>query len=172
MEIKLNKSILTNWKLSYKEELIQEANNPNIARYLRDGFPHPYTEEAADFWLGMNQNVPVPHRFAITVDGKFAGGIGLELKEDVHRCNAELGYWLGEQYWGQGIVTEAIQAIVKYGFKTFEITRIFADVYDGNIGSRRALEKAGLKLEAIARKGIIKNNQILDKYVYSIIKPD
>ena len=160
------------WQDTTPEAITAQANNPNVRRYLRRSFPSPYTIEDAKSWLKMNEDLdPIP-RFAIMVDGAFAGGIGLEFKTDVYACNAELGYWLGEDFWGKGIMTDAIPLIVEYAFKSFPITRIFAGVNEANVGSMRALEKAGFELEAIAKKGLITDGLISDQYIYSTIKPD
>jgi RimJ/RimL family protein N-acetyltransferase len=84
--------------------------------------------------------------------------------------NAELGYWIGQPFWGKGIMTTVIQKMVKYSFENFDITRIFARPYGSNIGSQKALEKAGFKLEAKFEKILIKNNVFEDELVYAIRK--
>ena len=86
------------------------------------------------------------------------------------QCNIELGYWIGEAYWGQGIVTEAVNAMVKYTFEHFDVVRIYAGVFKGNIGSQVVLQKAGFTLESTISKGVIKNGILLDEHIYSIVK--
>ena len=83
----------------------------------------------------------------------------------------ELGYWLAEPFWGQGIITRAIGQMVQYGFENFDITRIFARPFGTNIGSQKALKKAGFLLEARFEKTLFKNGQFLDELVYALRKP-
>jgi len=71
------------------------------------------------------------------------GGIGLHLQNDIQCKNAEPGYWLAEPYWGKGIITKAVTQMVDYGFKTWEVSRIFARPFGTNIASQRVLEKPG-----------------------------
>ena len=104
--------------------------------------------------------------FCIAVDGKLAGSIGVTLRDDVYRKTAELGYFIGEEYWGQGIATEAIKQMVKYVQKKFDLVRIDADVFEFNKASMRALEKNGFHLESIRKKAAFKNNIIVDDYVW------
>jgi len=156
------------WHLGFLEELVVQANNFKIAQFLRDVFPHPYTHESGKFFI---ENVAQPNPkqiFAIVVDGKLAGGTGIFPQPDVYRKNAEVGYWLGESFWGKGIATEVLKRMVKYSFETFEITRIYAGVFEGNTASMKVLEKVGFELEKISPKTIFKNEQFLDEYVYGI----
>lgn len=173
MEIKLHQCSLTEWRIAYINQLAEQANNVKIAQYLRDSFPSPYSKEAARQWIELNQlqekNPPLQN-FAIVVNGACAGAIGLLSKTDIHRCNIELGYWLGEEYWGQGIVTEAVRAMVDYTFEHFDVVRIYAGVFEGNIGSQRVLQKAGFTLESTIPKGVLKNGVLLDEHIYAIIR--
>jgi RimJ/RimL family protein N-acetyltransferase len=79
-----------------------------------------------------------------------------------------MGYWLAEEYWGLGIMTEAVKQTIEHSFKSFDITRIFARPFSTNLASQRVLEKAGMKLEARFEKTLFKNGQFLDELVYSI----
>lgn len=172
MEIKLNNCQLTEWRNVYVNELTEQANNPKIAQYLRDSFPSPYNKEAAQQWIEFNQlqeNNHPTQNLAIVVNGACAGAIGLLPKTDIHRSNIELGYWLGEKYWGQGIVTEAVKAMIGYTFKHFDVARIYAGVFEGNIGSQKVLLKAGFTLESTIPKGVLKNGILLDEHIYSVL---
>ena len=106
--------------------------------------------------------------FAIDVDGKAVGGIGVHTQQDIYCKNMELGYWLAEPFWGNGIITQAIVEIVEYGFETFPVTRIYARPYGTNKASQKVLEKAGFKLEARLEKTIFKNGEFLDELIYGI----
>lgn len=171
MEIKLQRSTLTEWRESYVNSLAKHANNPKIAQFLRDSFPSPYTKEDANAWIQFNQTKTKPIiNLAIVVEGTCVGAIGLLPKTDIHRCNIEMGYWIGEAYWGQGIVTEAVNYMIKYTFEQFDVARIYAGAFEGNIGSQSVLRKAGFTLESTIPKGVVKNGVLLDEYIYSIIK--
>jgi RimJ/RimL family protein N-acetyltransferase len=98
------------------------------------------------------------------------GSIGLHLQTDILRKNAEIGYWLAEDYWGKGIVTDAIHQIVKYGFENLDIVRIFARIYGTNIPSQKVVEKCGFKLEGKYDKTLFKNGEFLDELIYAIRK--
>src|SRR4029077_9456397 len=115
--------------------------------YLRDIFPFPYQLEDAHEFLERATPIEPPTNVCIEVQGRVAGGIGLQRGEDVHRQSAQFGYWLGEQYWRRGIVSEAIGAFVEYSFAIFELHRMEAEVYSGNPASGRVLEKNGFVLE-------------------------
>lgn len=152
------------------ESLVEHANNFKIAKFLTDIFPHPYTEENGRMFIEMATKDDPVHIFAITVNGKAVGAIGLHPQTDIMKKNAELGYWLGEAHWGKGIVTEAVKQMVKFGFSTYDITRIYARPYGTNTASQKVLEKAGFKLEARIEKNIFKNGEFLDELIYAVRK--
>jgi len=110
---------LRSWQLDDVNDLVAIANNKHIAKFMADVFPHPYTNENAKTFIGFASSNPSSKIFAIIVDGKPAGSIGLHLQSDILRKNAEIGYWLGETYWGKGIITNVIPQIISYGFKTW-----------------------------------------------------
>lgn len=158
------------WSNNDLDSLVKYANNINITRFMSDGFPFPYTYEKGKAFLEIvSQNTNALY-FAIEVNGQAVGGIGISPKTDIKRKNAELGYWLGEPYWGYGIITRAIGEIVDIGFKTFDITRIFAAPFGTNMASQRVLEKSGFKLEGRFEKALFKNNEFLDELIYAIRK--
>lgn len=167
LEIKLERSTLRDWRPSDVEALVRNADNYNVWRNVRDHFPNPYTVRAAESWIGSWAGVLPVTQFAICVDGKASGGIGIMLKEDVHRRMAEIGYWLGESYWGQGIVTEAVKAMTEYAFSNFDLCRLSAYVFEWNPGSARVLEKAGYQLEGRLRKSVTKEGQTIDALLYA-----
>lgn len=156
------------WKMEDLESLVKYANNPNIARFLTDGFPHPYLRENGEKFIKMARFANPVQIFAIEVNGEAAGGIGIHPQSDIQRKNAELGYWLAERYWAKGIMTKAIEQILSYAFKTFDIDRIFARPFGNNPGSQRILEKNGFILEARFDKTLIKNGEYLDELFYAV----
>lgn len=153
------------------DTLLKMANNPLIAANLRDSFPHPYTEADAKNFLAQAISAVPTNRFAILENGVYVGNIGIHLQDDVYRNTAELGYFIGEPYWGRGIATEAVKLIITYGFETLELHRIFAGVFSYNPASARVLEKAGLEFEGVHRKAITKKGGIYDELYYAILNP-
>lgn len=152
------------------DSFVKYANNSKIANNLTDKFPHPYSKENGKMFIEMaSKNDPV-NIFAIDINGEACGGIGIHPQEDVQRKNAELGYWLAEPFWGNGIISRAIPQIVEYGFKNFDITRIYARPYGTNAASQRVLEKAGFVLEGKFEKTLFKNEEFLDEWIYAIRK--
>lgn len=152
------------------ESLMEYANNPKIAANLTDQFPHPYTRESGESFLTMATQLDPPTIFAIDINGKASGGIGLHVQKDIHFKNAELGYWLAEPFWGQGIMTKAVKHIVDYGFKNLDINRIFARPFGTNIGSQNVLKNVGFVLEGKFKNTIYKNGKYLDELIYAIRK--
>lgn len=167
MEIQLKNSVLRVWETGDEQSLVENANNYNVSKNLKDTFPYPYTLDDAHDWINFNILKNPVTNFAIVVEGKAVGGVGLHAKEDIFRKNMEIGYWLGEKYWGRGIVSEAVAEVTKFGFDNFDIERIYASVFSTNRASMKVLEKAGYSLEAILKKSVFKNGHILDDYVYA-----
>jgi [ribosomal protein S5]-alanine N-acetyltransferase len=156
------------WSIEDLESLVRFANNFNIAKNLMDVFPHPYSIENGKAFIEMASKNSPPNILAIEVKGEAAGAIGLHPQADIYRKNAELGYWLAEPYWGKGIITKAIVQMVDYGFSNWDIDRIYARPFSHNLGSQRALEKAGFVLEARLEKTIFKNGDYFDELIYGI----
>jgi len=173
MEIYFEGITLRPWSINDAVELAKLANNKNIADNLRDGFPYPYALEDARAWLKMILPENSPSKFfAIAVDDKLVGSIGLVTKTDIYRKNFEIGYFLAEEYGGKGIITKAIKSATSYAFKEFDIVRIYAEPFASNIGSRRVLEKSGYKLDAVLKNYVIKNGIIKDSCIYSVLKEE
>jgi RimJ/RimL family protein N-acetyltransferase len=170
--IELGHITLRNWQKKDIKSLAKNANNKKIWDNLRDEFPYPYTEMAAKQWIAIaNEDNPLTN-FAIEYKGNAVGGVGIILKSDVFRQNAEIGYWLGEKYWNKGIGTKVAHAMVEYSFQHFNIVRIFANVFETNVASIRVLEKCNFKKEATLKMAVIKNNQVQNCYIYSILKEE
>lgn len=149
--------------------LVKHANDPTIAAFLSDAFPHPYTEEHGRVFLEEAINKNLPLRRCIDIDGECCGAIGLHPKPDLWRFNLELGYWLGKPFRGQGIMTEAIRQMVQLGFSTFpDIKRIYASAFVANVASQRVLEKGGLEREADLKGTIVKNGVVHDELIYAV----
>ncbi|QNF34931.1 GNAT family N-acetyltransferase [Adhaeribacter swui] len=170
MQFSLKTCTLRYWQTGDELALAKHANNYHIWINLRDSFPHPYTLQDAQTWIMLaNATKPITN-FAIIVNNEPVGGIGLVLQPDVYRKSAEIGYWLSEQYWNQGIITEALQAITDFGFNTLELERIYAGVFAWNPKSARVLEKAGYHLEGKLKNSVYKNKQLIDSLLYAKVR--
>ena len=163
-------TVIRQWKNEDLQELVSQANNINVWNNLRNYFPHPYTEEHGKAWLEKVVDALPAINMAIEADGKLAGGIGLILNGDVYIKSAEIGYWLGEQYWGKGIATEAVRQMTEYAFYYFDLVRLYAEVFETNKASMRVLEKNGYYLEGVRRKAVFKNNVLMDDYIWVKLK--
>ena len=165
---------LEKWKLSDAADLTSIISNKKIQDNLRDGLPYPYTQQDGidyiSFLLSSNENDTFA--FAITVEGKIVGSIAAFRQENVHRRTAELGYYLAEEYWGKGIMPEAVKQICDYIFSNSDILRIYAEPFAYNTASCRVLEKAGFQYEGTLRNNAINNGKILDMKMYSRLKSD
>ena len=169
MELPLPSCTIRPWRASDLESLLVHADNPRIAANLRDVFPSPYTRADGEAWLAIAGAETRATDFAIEVDGAAVGGIALRPGADVHRRSAEIGYWLGEAYWGRGIATEAVGALTRWGIETFDLVRVDAHVFAPNVASARVLEKNGYVLEGRLRRAVEKRGAILDALVYAYV---
>ncbi|MFN0203419.1 MAG: GNAT family N-acetyltransferase [Bacteroidia bacterium] len=166
----MTKFILRPWQTGDEPALVKYGDNYDIWMSLRDTFPHPYTWNQAAAWIEL-ANAHQPYQnFAIVVNGEAIGGVGIALGEGNYRKKAEIGYWLGQPFWGKGIATEALNQMTEYAFHSFDICRLEAHVYSFNTASCRVLEKAGYELEGIMRQSIVKANQVYDAYLYAKLK--
>jgi RimJ/RimL family protein N-acetyltransferase len=160
------------WKEGDEENLVKYANNRNVARNLSDLFPHPYTPGDAKTWIAFNKDLLPALNLAIVCDEEVIGGVGIILKEDIRRKNAEIGYWIAESFWGKGIATQAVNKMVDYTFQHYDIARIYASTFDNNVASQRVLEKSGFRKEACLKKALFKNGRYMDEIIYFLLKED
>jgi uncharacterized protein (TIGR00725 family) len=165
--VKLQKSIVRSWQWSDAGSLQHHANSREIWRNLHDGFPSPYTMRDARRWLAHALSHDPETAFAIEVDGRAVGGIGFLLKDGPAIRSAEVGYWLGRDYWGRGITTEALCAVTGYVLESYpQLVRLYAQVFDWNIASMRVLEKAGYTRECVMHKAAVKGGKLIDLVQY------
>ena len=167
MHLTLNRCVVRAWQPSDAESLQRHADNPNVARHLRDRFPHPYTMEHATGFLGWVAQQPSPTVWAIAIGDEAVGGIGIERHGDVERVSAEIGYWLGEAHWGKGVATEALVAVTAMAFQQYELTRVFAVPFADHLASVRVLEKAGYVREGLMRRSAIKYGVVRDQLLFA-----
>jgi ribosomal-protein-alanine N-acetyltransferase len=170
MKIRFGEYMIRDWKKDDAPSIAQYANNRNIAVWLRDRFPYPYTVYDAEGFLSAVARQDPRVSFAVAVQHEAIGGIGLDMGTDVHRFTAELGYWLGEPFWGRGIMSNAVTEFTAWAFEQLELYRIYANVFASNAASARVLEKAGFECEGRLRASVFKNGRILDQLVYAKIK--
>ena len=162
--------LLREWTLADVDSLAENISNINIWNNVRDGLPYPYTREDAGTYIRVTMDKPYVQDFAIVADGKAVGGIGFIPLCDVERYSAELGYWLSEDYWNKGIMSESIRRVVDYVFRETDIIRLFATVYEYNPASMKVLEKAGFTKQAILRKAAVKNGKVIDMHYFDLVK--
>jgi len=163
--------ILRAWRRSDISSLVRYANNRKIWLNLRDIFPHPYTLAEAEKWIAICESNQGPTTsFAIELQGEAIGGIGCRLLDDVNCKTAEIGYWLGEPFWGRGIATAALKRTTEYAFQTYSLERLQALVFEWNPASARVLEKAGYVLEGRLRSSIFKDGRLADSLLYARIR--
>jgi RimJ/RimL family protein N-acetyltransferase len=158
------------WRRGDEPSLVLYANNPRVAGNLRDAFPHPYTPADARSWIDRAARQEPATSFAVAAGDSAIGGIGLILGADIFRRSAELGYWLGEPFWGRGITTRAVAAFSAWAFARFDLARIEAGVFESNPASARVLEKAGFSCEARLRKAATKSGRTLDLLLYAQVR--
>ena len=150
------------------KEIQHLANNYRIKKNLRDLFPFPYSIEDATTFLELVSNGVMGHVFAIVYNNDFIGIGSLIPQNYEHRGNAEIGYWIGEPYWGRGYATAAVKLLIQFAFENLDITRAYAYVYSFNSASMRVLEKSGFQKEAVLLLSVIKEGKLYDEHLYSI----
>lgn len=170
MELELPGCRIRTWREADAPSLAHHADNRRIWLNVRDRFPHPYTLADAESWVMRASAARPETQFAIEVDGEAAGGVGVFLQEDVERFSAEIGYWLGESYWGRGIATAVVRRFTDYAFEAYDLCRLYANVFAWNPASGRVLEKAGYQLEGNLRQSAVKDGQVLDGLLYARVR--
>lgn len=162
------------WELSDAKDLAAALSNKKVQDNLRDGLPYPYTEQdGKDFIFAMlSADGNETFAFAITVNNIVIGSISIFRQGNIHRQTAELGYYIAEEYWGKGIMTEAVRQICRYVFDKTDIIRIYAEPFAYNTASCRVLEKAGFQYEGTLRRNAVKNGKVIDMKMYSLLKEE
>lgn len=158
------------WRRDDLDALLRYANNPKIASNLRDQFPHPYTRRDALDYLNYARAMEVPCSFAVEFGGEAIGCIGFKPGTDIARMSVEIGYWLGEPFWGRGLMTRAVTAASDWAFHGYNAVRVFATVFSHNEASICVLAKSGFEREGILRRSAIKNGVILDQVMYAKVR--
>ncbi len=159
--------VLRPWKRGDEASLAENANNPKIAGNLTETFPHPYLmKDAREFVMSSNPKNLGSENFAIVVEGRAVGSIGIKKLSDPHNGTFEIGYWLGESYWGRGIVSQAVKLVTAYAFRRYKPVRLQAGVSSWNLASARVLKKAGFKREAVLKRYILSRGKRGDEWIF------
>lgn len=164
--------IIREWRMEDKRDLAAMLNNKNILNNLRDGLPYPYTVKDAEEYITamLSADKTKTFAFAITLDDVVIGSIGVFRCDNIHSRTAEMGYYIGESYWGKGYGTSAVKQISKYIFEHTDIIRIFAEPFAYNTASCRVLEKAGFQFEGTLHSNAVKNGKVVDMKMYALVK--
>lgn len=163
--------LLRPWRIGDEESLVRYVNNRKIWLNVRDSLPHPYTMDDAMQWVRLSATLPQQVSFALEFGHEAIGAIGLVLQEDVYKGSAEIGYWLGESFWGLGLMTEAVDGVTRWALGEYGLRRLWTGVFEYNKASMRVLEKCGYVFEGISKQAVVKDGKLLDEYRYAIISP-
>jgi len=169
MKLACGKCLVRDWSRADKASLLQHANNRNVARNLTERFPHPYTDAAAENWFSMLEATPEPTHWAIDVGAQAVGGIGCIVGKGIRAKSAAFGYWLGEEFWGRGIMTAAVQHVAPYALERYKLVRLESPVFAWNPASMRVLEKCGFTREGVHRSAVLKDGEIIDEVLYALV---
>ncbi|HET7363646.1 MAG TPA: GNAT family N-acetyltransferase [Burkholderiales bacterium] len=161
--------MVRDWARGDKSSLVRYANNRNVWRNLTDRFPHPYTDADAEAWFALLEGMPEPSHWAIEVDGEAVGAVGCILGKGMYARAAQFGYWLGEPFWGRGIMTAAVCRIAPYAMERFNLVRLQSPVFAWNVASMRVLEKCGFTREARLKLSALKGGQLIDELIYALV---
>ena len=161
--------LLRPWRREDVEDVLRYANNDKIARNLRNIFPYPYIRTDAETFIESCVAADETRQMFRAIEA--VGSIALSRGGDVYARTAELGYWLAEEFWGQGIMTQAVRQICEEGFELWDdLVRIYAEPFAHNTASRRVLEKAGITLEGVLRRSVFKRNEVCDSCMYALLR--
>lgn len=172
MKIACPHCLLRPLELADVESLARHANDRGVWEGLRDRFPHPYTTADAVAYIEHVKARPVQTSFGIDVGGEAIGSISLMLGDDIARRTAEVGYWIGREFWGRGIMVDALTATTRYAFDELGLVRVFAVPFVTTTRSSRVLKKAGYVLEGVMRRSAIKDRRMLDQLLFAACSDD
>ena len=158
------------FKKSDRTLLAKYANNNKFRKNLRDIMPYPYTLKDADSFIEIALLEDPTLTFAITLNKKIVGVCGLNLQTDIYRESCEIGYWVAEPFWGNGIATTALNLLTDYAFTTLEKERVYTGVFDYNLASQKVLEKCGYKKEGVFKNALIKDGKLYDEVRYARLR--
>lgn len=153
-----------------KYSIAKYGNNRRVWRNLSDSFPFPYTVADAENYIKFCQGTQDELNWCIDYQGEAIGMVGAVFQKGIRQKTCVLGYWIGEPFWGKGIMTNAVKHFVAYLFENFELERIETSVFEWNRGSSKVLEKVGFVEENRERDAFFKNNQLIDGFKFSLLR--
>ena len=170
LKLECTDCIVRDWARDDRAALLRVANNRKVWRNLTHRFPHPYTDADAEWWFSFLERMQEPTHWAIEVHGQAVGGIGVIIGEGVFARSGHFGYWLGEEYWGRGIMTHAAKVVAPYVMSRFGLVRLEAPVFAWNPASMRVLEKCGFAKEGVSSVSVFKDGEFVDQVLYARVE--
>lgn len=173
MRIELRNAVVRDLALTDADSIARHLDDRGVWMNLRDSVPHAYTGEHARAFLRKVLGQQPREVFGIEVGGEVVGCCGAQQREDVARCAAELGFWLGRAHWGRGIMSEVVPAVCEHTLATrADVHRLHAEVFGWNTASARVLEKAGFRREGCLRRAVIKAGRITDLLLFGRLREE
>lgn len=160
---------LRKWSKDDIPALAKYLNNKKIWDNCRDALPYPYTKKDAEQFIDFIENQNEQYNYCIEINNEAAGNICFTRGTDVEKYNAELGYWLAEPYWKQGIMSKALKLAIEDYLSHSDTMLIYANVYEYNLASMKVLEKTGFHKCGIFSKACFKNGRFLDCHCYELV---
>jgi RimJ/RimL family protein N-acetyltransferase len=174
MNLILSKSTIRSFRLTDVDSLVKHCGTYSVARNL-SALPHPYTRQDGEKWIAIATGGQPETNFAIAIEDQVVGGIGISIGDSQRPgiCDhcGEIGYWLGESFWGRGIVSEAVAALSDWAFSELGLVRLYAPVFARNVASARVLEKAGYAFEGRLRARYFRDGEYIDGLLYAKVCP-
>ena len=165
VELHTNNLIIKKPSEKHLKSLIKELNNWNISKWLIE-VPYPYTVDDAKYWVKKTKQDE--YSFNIYLKNKLIGG--LSLTNQRKNSKWELGYWIGEEYWGNGYAIEACENLISYFFSNTNNSIIYASHMKDNIKSKKIIIKLGFKLVSSGKKFSISRNEMVEDLNYELRK--
>ena len=159
--------LLREYAASDLDRLVQLANNENVSRYLVSTFPYPYTRADAEWWIGTGSKQNGAITRVIEYQGLLAGSVGITPQSGWRDHLGEIGYWVAEDFWGQGVATAALRQMTEYAFDSRGFRKLYAPVLAPNIASMKVLEKCGYEREAILKNDVQKGGSYFDIHQFA-----
>lgn len=151
------------------DDLVVLLNNEKVSRFTSDNIPFPYGKEDALNFLDKIKTMPANYINAVTLNGKLMGGAGIHPQAMNLRFNAEIGYWLGEEFWGKGYATEVVQLLIQVAKDSKQFHKLFARTFVGNTASEKVLQKNGFVLEGTLKEHVFKRGEFVDEKIWGLI---
>ncbi len=175
LEIEGERIVLRKLRVSDVLDIYKNLQDKDMVKWTLN-IPWPYKKQDAVKWIrkthyGIKKRKEYSLGIILKNENKLIGAISL-MHIDCKNKNAELGYWLGKKYWGKGYMTEAVKLMLKFAFEKLKLHRIYANLFEKNVASRRVLEKASFKLEGIMREHKYRYNKWHNELKFGILKKE